>query len=251
MRYKEFANKNSNFKHGHSSRSVDGKVIPTSTYNSWASMIQRCHNSQNYVGRGITVCKHWLGRDGFIHFLKDMGECPEDYSIERIDNDGNYNPSNCKWIPRGQQNWNKRTNKLKCWDVLNIKAFAGFRILVKDIALMYQCSYATIRNILNNRIPQYLQIKILVSLFISSLIISCVAKEPVVIEKLVYPKITYPIMLQPPLCDWFYLRLQDRDDIKFDEVNALVDCLSEREDVCVENINQYEKKIDEINKRGE
>lgn len=102
------------------------------------------------------------------------------------------------------------------------------------------------RTILNSHVRNNLGL-----LFLVLLIFSCVSKDPVVIEKLVYPKITYPIMLQPPLCDWFYLRLQDRDDIKFDEVNALVDCLSEREDVCVENINQYKKKIDEFNKKGE
>jgi hypothetical protein len=77
-------------------------------------MKQRCFNPRskpfkNYGGRGITVCERWTGRDGFINFLNDMGKRPSlEYSIERINNNGNYEPSNCKWATQKEQLSNKR-----------------------------------------------------------------------------------------------------------------------------------------------
>lgn len=84
------------------------------TYRSWASMRQRCNNPKNkawpnYGGRGISICDRWNHSDGFISFLADMGERKKGTSLERINVNGNYEPSNCKWATTKEQGQNKRS----------------------------------------------------------------------------------------------------------------------------------------------
>jgi len=78
-------------------------------------MKSRCYNPNfdgyaDYGGRGITVAERWL--ESFESFLEDMGECPSNkHSIERVNNDGNYEPGNCKWATDIEQASNRRTNR--------------------------------------------------------------------------------------------------------------------------------------------
>lgn len=98
-----------NFKHGHSK--YKGKR--SRTYQIWSTLKDRCKNPNNreyskYGGRGITYDPAW---EDFENFLEDMGEAPPKLSIDRIDNDGNYCKSNCRWTTQKVQANNTRRNK--------------------------------------------------------------------------------------------------------------------------------------------
>ena len=90
----------------------------TKEYKTWTSIKQRCYNPKtigfhNYGGRGIRVCDRWL--NSFENFFADMGCAPSPkHSIDRFpDNDGNYEPSNCRWATHKEQQNNTRKTKLK------------------------------------------------------------------------------------------------------------------------------------------
>lgn len=88
-------------------------MVQTLIYKVWNAMIQRCSNPKSpnfkyYGGRGIKVCQEWLK---FESFFEDMGERPEGLTLERINNNGNYEPSNCKWATAEEQSRNRRIQK--------------------------------------------------------------------------------------------------------------------------------------------
>jgi hypothetical protein len=92
--------------HGHA-------VKNTATYLSWGAMKQRCSNKKNkryssYGGRGIKVCERW--KNSFENFLFDMGERPDGWTLGRKDNDGDYEPRNCRWESKEDQANNKTNN---------------------------------------------------------------------------------------------------------------------------------------------
>lgn len=100
-------------KHGHNKGAANGGY--TKTYTAWQAMKRRCHTdydarSEHYQRRGITVCDEWI--NSFETFLADMGNPPtKDHSIDRIDNDGGYCKSNCRWATATEQANNKTSNR--------------------------------------------------------------------------------------------------------------------------------------------
>lgn len=93
-------------------KSLKHSMHKTKEYSAWVAMKSRCNNSKwlyfnDYGGRGIKVCSQW--EKSFINFFNDMGKKPSArHSLDRIDVNGNYEPSNCRWATQSEQNRNRR-----------------------------------------------------------------------------------------------------------------------------------------------
>lgn len=130
------------YRHGHGVRT--GSAYGSPTHQVWRHMKGRCLNPQDsnypyYGGRGITVCRRWMS---FGNFLSDMGERPDGLTIDRIDNDGNYEPVNCRWATSLQQARNTRGNVHY--------TFLGDTLCVSEAAEKYGVKYPTLLSRLRN-----------------------------------------------------------------------------------------------------
>lgn len=111
----------------------------TPIYKLWHSMKTRCtdpksHRFSRYGARGIKLCKRWMK---FDNFYADMGEMPPGKSIDRIDNDGDYEPSNCRWADSRTQSRNKLSNK--------IVTINDEKVCISDAAKMFEINFSTVR----------------------------------------------------------------------------------------------------------
>ena len=122
----------------------------SSEYKSWVAMRERCYRDthihfRNYGGRGITVCKRW--RDSFEAFYEDMGPKPfPGASIERIDNEGDYGPGNCRWETARNQANNRRNNV--------IVTYRGQQMTMAQAARASGVNYSTLRERRRSGIPE-------------------------------------------------------------------------------------------------
>lgn len=113
----------------------------TPTYNSWQGMKSRCYRTTDpdfyrYGARGIKVCDHW--KDSFENFYKDMGDRPAGKSLDRIDNDSNYKPENCRWSTCKEQQNNRSSNA--------IYTYKGRSQNIRAWATEYNIKYGTLQS---------------------------------------------------------------------------------------------------------
>ena len=141
-----------NLRHGYSG---------TATHRSWKEMRQRCLNPNSdkwqwYGGRGISVCAEW---DGFEVFLTDMGVRPAGKTIDRINSDGNYEKSNCRWATPTEQATTNRgvflknaipVNKTSDADLLLMREMRASGMKLKDVAAHFHKSSAVVSGLINH-----------------------------------------------------------------------------------------------------
>lgn len=137
------------FRHGNRGAKSD-----TVEYRTWISMKKRCNDPNHsqfagYGGRGITICDRW--NNSFNAFIEDMGQCPEGLTLDRIDNNGNYEPSNCRWATKKQQGRNRRCTLLSEEQVLALRERHQNGESIADIAKSLPVKYNTIYHAIKGR----------------------------------------------------------------------------------------------------
>ena len=119
----------------------------TKTMTTWSEMKRRCYKEdridyKNYGGRGITICDRWLHGDGnktgFHCFLEDMGDRPDGMTIDRINHDGDYEPSNCRWATNIEQMNNRQDSRFI--------EYKGERMTMANAARRFNVPYRSIYN---------------------------------------------------------------------------------------------------------
>ena len=124
-------------------------------------MLQRCSKPSRadwprYGGRGISVCERW---HSFDNFLADMGVCPDGLTLDRIDNCGNYEPGNCRWVTWEVQYRNRRTNagerhgnaKLTVEDVLAIRDLVAHGVSYRRVGSIFGISHTNVGYIVHGQ----------------------------------------------------------------------------------------------------
>jgi hypothetical protein len=137
-------------RHGHTSEAV-GRRSPT--YASWCAMISRCicvtdKQYADYGGRGIRVCARWTW---FENFLADMGERPAGTTLDRKNNEGDYEHENCRWATPADQARNRRNTKLSFVAVALIREFARRGATESAIAHAFGVHQSTVSRVVAGR----------------------------------------------------------------------------------------------------
>lgn len=133
-----------------SARATKHGGVRTPTYKSWSAMLKRCRDVSDlrYGGRGITVCERWYS---FSNFLADMGERPRGTSIDRIDVNGNYEPSNCRWATAKEQGRNTRRRKLSLDAAREIRRRHAAGECYCSLAREYKVTLSSIEHVISGR----------------------------------------------------------------------------------------------------
>lgn len=123
----------------------------------WRAMISRCYNKNNwrykhYGARGIIVCESWKNFDNYYTWIKNnLGNKPDkSYSLDRVDNNGNYEPGNLRWASKKTQSKNKRGPKLSIELAEEIRSFSS-KLSRKELSIKYNVAESQISRILNNK----------------------------------------------------------------------------------------------------